>query len=85
MFKEYENSVHQCVARLTLFPSYYLKLNPIKVCFGQLKRLIQKYVNFVFPLYPTEMLKVTMHACTNEVEHDTLERFRYFGYNTGDL
>ena len=42
MFQELENAVHQCGARLIYLPPYSPELNPIEVCFGKLKRWIQK-------------------------------------------
>ena len=62
MFKELEDAVHQCGARLIYLPPYSLELNPIEVCFGQLKRWIQINVNLIFPLYPEMVLDVAMHA-----------------------
>ena len=52
MFEELQNSIHQTGARLLFLPPYSPELNPIEVCFGQLKRWIRKHANLVFPLYP---------------------------------
>ena len=85
MFRELEDAVHQCGARLIFLPPYSPELNPIEVCFGQLKRWIQKYANLVFPLYPEEVLKIAMPACTSDIEHGTLGLFGHCGYDTGEL
>eukprot|EP00957_Ditylum_brightwellii_P104517 7963480-Ditylum_brightwellii.AAC.1 len=52
MYKELEAVVYQTGARLLFLLPYAPQLNPIKVCFGQLKRWIQKEANLMFPLYP---------------------------------
>ena len=85
MFQELEDAVHQCGARLIFLPPYSPELNPIEVCFGQLKCWIQKHANLVFPLYPEKVLEVAMPACTKEVEHGTLGLYSHCGYDTGEL
>ena len=64
MYKELEVSVHQYGARLLFLPPYSPQLNPIEICFGLLKRWIQKNANLVFPLYPELVLDVGMRKCT---------------------
>ena len=85
MFKESEDAVHQCGARLIYLPPYSPELNPIEVCFGQLKRWIQKHANLVFPLYPEMVLDVAMHACTKDIKHGTLGLYGHCGYDDGSL
>ena len=85
MFKELEDAVHQCGARLIYLPPYSPELNPIKVCFGQLKRWIQKNANLVFPLYPEKVLDVAMPACTKDISHGTLGLYGHCGYDNGGL
>ena len=85
MFKELEDAVHQCGARLIYLPPYSPELNPIEVCFGQLKRWIQKHANLVFPLYPEKVLDVAMPACTKDIEHGTLGLYGHCGYDDGEL
>ena len=85
MFKELEDAVHQCGARLIYLPPYSPELNPIEVCFGQLKRWIQKNANLVFPLYPEKVLDVAMRACTKDIQHGTLGLYGHCGYDDGSL
>ena len=85
MFKELEDAVHQCGARLIYLPPYSPELNPIKVCFGQLKRWIQKNANLVFPLYPEMVLDVAMPACTKDIDHGTLGLYGHCSYDNGGL
>ena len=85
MFQELENAVHQCGARLIYLPPYCPELNPIEVCFGKLKRWIQKNANLVFPLYPEMVLDVGMTACTKDVEHGTLGLYGHCGYDSYGL
>ena len=42
MYKELQTVIHQCGARLLFLPPYSPEFNPIEVCFGLLKRWIQK-------------------------------------------
>lgn len=63
MFVELEKSIHQTGARLIFLPPYSPELNPIEVCFGHLKRWIQRNANLVFPLYPEKVLDVAMRKC----------------------
>jgi len=85
MFKELEDACHQCGARLIYLPPYSPELNPIEVCFGQLKRWIQKHANLVFPLYPEMVLDVAMPACTKDIKHGTLGLYGHCGYDDGSL
>ena len=85
MFKELEDAVHQCGARLIYLPPYSLELNPIEVCFGQLKRWIQKHANLVFPLYPEMVLEVAMSACKKDVNDGTLGLYGHCCYDNGRL
>ena len=85
MFKELEDAVHQCGARLIYLPPYSPELNPIEVCFGQLKRWIQKNANLVFPLYPEKVLDVAMRACTKDIQQGTLGLYGHCGYDDGSL
>ena len=85
MFQELENAVHQCGARLIFLPPYSPELNPIEVCFGQLKRWIQKHANLAFPPHPEMVLEVAMQACTNKNTSDTLGLFSHCGYDAGEL
>ena len=85
IFQELENAVHQCGARIIFLPPYSPELNPIEVCFGQLKRWIQKHANLVFPLHPEMVLEVAMRACTKQNTSDTLGLFSHCGYDAGEL
>ena len=85
MFKELEEAVHQCGARLIYLPPYSPELNPIEVCFGQLKRWIQKNANLVFPLYPEMVLDVAMRACTKDIKQGTLGLYGHCGYDDNSL
>ena len=85
MFKELENAVHQCGARIIFLPPYSPELNPIEVCFGQLKRWIQKHANLVFPLCPEMVLDVAMPACTKDMEQGALELFGPCGCDAGEF
>ena len=64
LYKELENVIHQCGARLLFLPPYSPELNPIELCFGRLKEWIQKHANLTFPLYPKAVLEVAMRYCT---------------------
>lgn len=85
MFKELEDAVHQCGARLIFLPPYSPELNPIEVCFGQLKHWIQKHANLVFPLYPEMVLDVAMPACTKDIEQGALGLYGHCGYDEKEL
>ena len=85
MFKELEDAVHQCGARLIFLPPYSPELNPIEVCFGQLKRWIQKHANLVFPLHPEMVLDVAMPACTKDIEQGALGLYGHCGYDEKEL
>ena len=82
MYKKLENAIHQTGARLLFLPPYAPQLNPIEVCFGRLKRWIQKEANLVFPLYPELVLEVAMRKCTitNTGHHDSLGEYAHCGY-----
>ena len=66
------------------FP-YSPELNPIEVCFGQLKHWIQKNANLVFPLHPELVLDVAMPVCTKDIEHGTLGLYGHCGYDNCGL
>ena len=85
MFKELEDAVHQRGAKLIYLPPYSPELNPIEVCFGQLKRWIQKHANLIFPLFPEQVLDVAMPACTEDIENGTLGLYGHCGYDNGAL
>ena len=85
MFKELEDAVHQCGARIVFLPPHSPELNPIEVCFGQLKRWIQKHANLIFPLHPEMVLEVAMPACTKDIDHGTLGLYGHCGYDNGGL
>ena len=55
------------------------------MCFGRLKRWIQKNVNLVFPLCPEKVLDVAMPACTKDIDHGTLGLYGNCGYDDGGL
>lgn len=87
--QEIEDTICQCGARLIFLPPDGPELNSIKVCFGQLKRWIQKHANLDFPLYPELGLDVATPACTQETEHkDTValcQLYGHFGYHSGQF
>ena len=85
MFKELEDAVHQCGARIVFLPPCSPELNPIEVCFGQLKRWIQKHANLVFPLHLEMVLEVAMPACTKDIDHGTLGLYGHCGCDNGGL
>ena len=84
MFKELENAIYQCGARIIYLPPYCPELNPIEVCFGRLKAWIQKHANLAFPLYPEMVLDVGMYKCTRE-DHGAVDIFGHCGYDRDDL
>ena len=84
MNRELEESVHQCGARLLFLPPHPPQLNPIEVCFGLLKRWIQKNANLTFPLYPELVLKIGMKKCT-QPSNGTTGEYSYCVYNVGGL
>ena len=77
--KELEDAIHQCGARLGFLPPYCPELNSIEVCFGQLKRWIQKHANLIFPLYPEDVLNVEIRACTRDVDDRTVGLYGHCG------
>ena len=81
MFQELEDACHQYGARLICLPPYSPELKLIEVCFGQLKRWIQKNANLVFLLYPELVLDVTMRACTKDTKQGTLGLYGHCGYD----
>ena len=86
LYNELVDSIHQCGARLIFLPPYSLELNPIEVCFGLLKRWIQKHANLVFPLYPELVLDVAMPTCIKQKgPKDALELYGHCGYDNGQL
>ena len=86
MFKELQDSIHQCGARLLFLPPYSPELNPIEVCFGRLKSWIQKHANLVFPLYPEKVLEVAMRSCLNQgTQEGALGLYAHCGYECAGL
>ena len=81
MYEKLEQAIHQTGARLIFLPPYAPQLNPIEVCFGRLKRWIQKKANYVFPQYPEEVLEVAMRKCTRANDHETLGEYVHCGYD----
>ena len=80
MYEKLEQAIHQTGARLLFLPPYAPQLNPIEVCFGRLKRWIQREANLVFPLYPENVLEVAMQKCTQPSEHEFLGEYVHCGY-----
>lgn len=85
MFRELQDSIHQTGARLLFLPPYSPELNPIEVCFGQLKRWLQKHANLVFPLYPEQVLEVAMRMCLKNSDKGALGLYASCGYEHGGL
>ena len=85
MFRELEDVVHQCGARLVFLPSYSPELNPTEFCFGQLKRWIKRNANLLFPLYSELILDTVMPTCTKDIEHGTLGLYGHCGCNNREL
>ena len=87
MFSELEKAIHQTGARLLFLPPYAPQLNPIEVCFGRLKRWIQKHANLMFPLYPELVLEVAMVNCTKSEkgEDGALGEYGVCGYKNYGL
>jgi len=81
MYQKLEEAIHQTGARLLFLPPYAPQLNPIEVCFGRLKRWIQKHANLVFPLYPELVLEVAMQKCTKPSGNETLGEYVHCGYD----
>lgn len=84
MYRELEEAIHQCGALLIYLPPYAPQLNPIEVCFGRLKRWIQRHANLAFPLYPEKVLEVAMPLCI-KTENGTGGEFSYCGYKNDGL
>ena len=84
MYPELEAAIHQTGARLLFLPPYCPQLNPIEVCFGQLKRWIQRHANLVFPLFPEVVLQVAMPNCTKRA-NGTLGLYSHCGYDIDGL
>ncbi|KAF4133841.1 DDE superfamily endonuclease [Phytophthora infestans] len=82
---ELESVVHQTGARLLFLPPYCPELNPIELCFGSLKKWIQRYANLVFPLYPDEVLAVAMKLCTRRDTWGLLDVFGHCGFDSTEL
>ena len=81
MYEKLEESIHQTGARLLFLPPYAPQLNQIEVCFGRLKRWIQRKANLIFPIYPEEVLEVAMRLCTRASENETLGEYVHCGYD----
>lgn len=84
-YPELEAAIHQCGARLIFLPPYCPQLNPIEVCFGLLKRWIQKHANLVFPLYPELVLDLAMRHCTRQQPTSCSAMFGHCGYTENGL
>ena len=84
MFKELEDTIHQCGAKLIFLPPYSPELNPIEVAFGQLKRWIQRYANLCFPLFPELVLETAMPLCTAQ-ETGAQGLYCHCGYDEHEL
>ena len=84
MYKELVESIHQTGAMLLFLPPYCPQLNPIEICFSQLKRWIQRHANLAFPLYPEMVLDVAMKKCTEE-QKGVLGLYAHCGYKIGGL
>lgn len=80
LYDELQDAVHQCGARLIFLPPYSPQLNPIEICFGLLKRWIQKNANLVFPLYPEKVLEIAMKKCTVAIPRELSSTFSHCGY-----
>lgn len=80
MYQKLEEAIHQTGARLLFLPPYAPQLNPIEVCFGQLKQWIQSKANLVFPLYPELVLEIAMRECTRASENDAIGEYAHCGY-----
>lgn len=85
MYRELEAAIHQTGARLLFLPPYCPELNPIEVCFGSLKKWIQKHANLVFPLYPDAVLDVAMRSCVNGISAGALGVYGHCGYEQDGL
>ena len=85
MYKELEDAIHSTGARLLFLPPYCPQLNPIEVCFGRLKRWVQKHANLTFPLYPKEVLEVAMRECTRTTDSGATGEYRHCGYEAHGL
>ena len=71
-------------SKTSFLPPYSPQLNPIEVCFGRLKKWIQKNANLVFPLFPEMVLEVAMRQCT-KVSMGTKGEFLHCGYAESGL
>jgi transposase len=85
LYKELETIIHQCGARLIYLPPYSPQLNPIEVCFGNLKRWIQKHANLVFPLYPSTVLDLAMVRCISSKDDTCRNLYSHCGYSESEL
>jgi hypothetical protein len=87
LYQELEAAIHQVGARLLFLPPYCPELNPIELCFGSLKKWIQKYANLVFPLYPDIVLEVGMRQCLKQhADQSVVPAFYgHCGYSIGGL
>ena len=61
-------------------PPYCTQINPIEVCFGLLKRWLQKHANLIFSFYRDLVLALAMRVCTNRESVDCAGTFRHCGY-----
>lgn len=86
MFRQFIKPVHDCFSS-----PYSPHLNPIEVCFGLLKKGIQKHANLVFPLYPDRVLDVAMRSCCSQLSQKedqapgVLNLYAHCGYVNGSL
>ena len=87
MYRELEVAVHQVGARLLFLPPYCPELNPVELCFGSLKKWIQKHANLLFPLYPNQVLDVAMEQCLTPASDKSIVSsfYGHCGYKVGGL
>ena len=89
MYEQLESAIHQTGARLLYLPPYAPQLNPIEICFGRLKKWIQRHANLIFPKFPEKVLEIAMVECTkkskDEIENGVTGEFLYCGYKEDGL
>ena len=65
MYKEIEEVIHACSARIVYLPPYSPQLNPIEKGFGLLKQWLKRNADHVFRECPELVLDVAMKECIN--------------------
>jgi hypothetical protein len=73
------STTREAKCAFAVFASILPQLNPIELCFGQLKKWIQRHANLVFPLDPKQVLEVAMRLCTAKTS-PAAGFFRHCGY-----